>query len=511
MVPVVAGCAKIDVLLFGVLGALFVSTAGPATQPFRDAGEFVAASQALSIAHPPGYALYTLAGRIWDAVLPWGASAYRLNVLSAFLMVFAAVGLRGALRAWDVPSLLAAGVAALAILSRPSWITATVSEPYALMTALSAAALWAGAAGRAAPAWLLTGLAICVHPMVIALIPVIVVITLKNNAPRNPQRQALLLAFLLLGLAPCLVLPIRAKADPALNWGRTETLTGLVQHLTRAEYRGLLLTETRPVPPRENSLGVLRRFAREFASDLTPPVAAAAVAGVALAVRWFPRPGWGLAVGFLLAGPGYALAAALPDDPLSQATLLPGRILPLLFALLASGLALSRLQARVLPVMVGGALASLLIYNHAPQMNRRWNFAAHDWAASLLRGVERDGIALLAGDRNLFPVWAAQAGGARRDVDIVSPLLSRDWEVERLARRRLLPQQSTVVTAMQDLVDRARDRRPVFVKHTVGALTRLDGAVSPTLAQLRQRTAVRLPRPAAQDPYDRQIAEAMRW
>ena len=127
-----------NVLLFVFLGALFVSTAGPVAQPFRDAGELFAVSQTLGIAHPPGYALYTLAGNTWSALLLWGTPAYKLNVFSAFLMVFAALGLRGALRAWGVPSLPSASVAALATFSRPSWTAATVSEPYALMAALAA-------------------------------------------------------------------------------------------------------------------------------------------------------------------------------------------------------------------------------------------------------------------------------------------------------------------------------------------------------------------------------------
>ncbi|HEX8834945.1 MAG TPA: DUF2723 domain-containing protein, partial [Abditibacteriaceae bacterium] len=48
-----------------------------------DSGELIAASYRLGIAHPTGYALYCLLGRLFAALFPFGEVAFRYNLFSA--------------------------------------------------------------------------------------------------------------------------------------------------------------------------------------------------------------------------------------------------------------------------------------------------------------------------------------------------------------------------------------------------------------------------------------------
>ena len=48
-----------------------------------DSGELISAAYTLGIAHPPGYPLYCLLGKLFT-FLPFGNIAYRVNLLSAF-------------------------------------------------------------------------------------------------------------------------------------------------------------------------------------------------------------------------------------------------------------------------------------------------------------------------------------------------------------------------------------------------------------------------------------------
>ena len=57
---------------------------------FVDSGELSAVAAGLGIAHPPGYPLFTLLGRLFT-LLPFGTVAFRVGLLSAFTTALAAL------------------------------------------------------------------------------------------------------------------------------------------------------------------------------------------------------------------------------------------------------------------------------------------------------------------------------------------------------------------------------------------------------------------------------------
>ena len=69
---------------------------------FVDSGELAAVCHTLGIAHPPGYPLYTMLGRL-GTLLPFGTMLTRMHLLSA------------------LPSAAACGFAALAIRETSQW------------------------------------------------------------------------------------------------------------------------------------------------------------------------------------------------------------------------------------------------------------------------------------------------------------------------------------------------------------------------------------------------------
>ena len=71
------------IVFFLVSFAIYLYTLFPSIAPYRDAGEMVTVVQTLGVAHPPGYPLYVLLGRVFVSVMPFGDAAYRLNVFSS--------------------------------------------------------------------------------------------------------------------------------------------------------------------------------------------------------------------------------------------------------------------------------------------------------------------------------------------------------------------------------------------------------------------------------------------
>ena len=49
-----------------------------------DSGELVSAAYTLGIAHPPGYPLWCMLGKLFTIIVPYGSIAWRVGFMSAF-------------------------------------------------------------------------------------------------------------------------------------------------------------------------------------------------------------------------------------------------------------------------------------------------------------------------------------------------------------------------------------------------------------------------------------------
>jgi len=131
----------VDSIIF-VLGlSLYVHTLAPTVLP-SNSGEFQFVADVLGIAHPPGYPLYTMLGKLFT-LLPFGDVAYRVNLMSAF---FAALTLalvsRTVRRVTD--STLGGVVGALALgTSTTFWAQATTANTRSLTAFFAALMLFA--------------------------------------------------------------------------------------------------------------------------------------------------------------------------------------------------------------------------------------------------------------------------------------------------------------------------------------------------------------------------------
>ena len=113
----------------------------PAVVGRADTFEFQVVIPQLGIAHPTGYPLYILLGRLF-AALPFGSMAWRINLASAVFATLAATLLYlASRRLWKEP--LAAILGAVLFGMTPTlWSQAVQAEVYALNALFVAAALW---------------------------------------------------------------------------------------------------------------------------------------------------------------------------------------------------------------------------------------------------------------------------------------------------------------------------------------------------------------------------------
>ncbi len=203
-----------------------------------DAGEFIAASVNLGIAHPPGQPLAALLGRLF-AMLPLGPLGLRVALASAALAACAAAALfcaihttvaaMGERRRWvSIP--LSVGATWYVAGAYSWWFQAVRPEVYALQAALICLAVERTVALEAAwptrdarplvTAGLALGLSLANHHFLAVLaLPALLPVTARVLRSRGPKPIVQACAAGLLGLALYLYLPVRTTADPLPNLG----------------------------------------------------------------------------------------------------------------------------------------------------------------------------------------------------------------------------------------------------------------------------------------------------
>lgn len=250
------GCAFIFVVNFIV----YFSTLAPAVG-FIDSGELAVVCQTLGIAHPTGYPLYTLLGRLF-CLLPFGDIIFRVSLMSLlytclvnvllFLIIlktindFPEVGRKG-----KVSSFWAALVVALIFSFTPTlWSQATSNEVYSLNVLfygiiILLTLVWRDVKEKSAGdriLYLLTfvfALSFGNHMSAVLLLPALLFVLISTCGKRifDPGRLFLILAFFLLGLTVYLFLPLRSAQNPVMDWGNPETWSNFKRHVTGWQYQ----------------------------------------------------------------------------------------------------------------------------------------------------------------------------------------------------------------------------------------------------------------------------------
>ena len=224
--------SHLDALLAALiaLGAFLLDlrTLAPSILP-GDPGEFQFAAPLLGVAHPTGYPLYLLLGKLFTILCPAGDLAFRMNALSAVLSAAALAAVYLLARQLDLHPLPSAVAALSLAFSRTFWSQALEAEVYALNSLLVATMLLClvRAAGRDLPdasrrAWLvgsalLAGLASAHHRTIILLAPAAIVFVWLHRdrlAGIAARRWWPLVAALVAPLVLYLYVPLRAPTTP---------------------------------------------------------------------------------------------------------------------------------------------------------------------------------------------------------------------------------------------------------------------------------------------------------
>jgi hypothetical protein len=218
---------------------------------FGDPSEYQFIPAILGIAHPPGYAFYTLLAKLWQILVPLGTISRRTNLLAAaagawtvtavFLTVRSWRPRRPSAGTWPLAWLLPPLFAALSLAAAPDlWQHATHSNAHIVSAALVATHLWllvrwwrTGRDGWLYAFGLTLGLAATHHPITMMGVPAygLFIVIVQPRIFRQWRTLLALAGCALLGLAPLLYYPLRS---PSVPFGPTDmnTWDGFTRHAT---------------------------------------------------------------------------------------------------------------------------------------------------------------------------------------------------------------------------------------------------------------------------------------
>jgi hypothetical protein len=238
------GNRLLAILIFIVVFSLYAVTAAPGTL-FGDPSEYQFIPYILGIAHPPGYAFYTLLAKLWQTLVPVGTIAFRTNCLAAAVGAWAVTAIylvvRDLIPAHRPTSCAVFAALSLAVAS-DFWQHAIHSNAHIVSAALAITHLWLlirwWRTGR--DCWLgafaiTLGWATAHHPITLMGIPAysLFVLAVRPRILRQWRTLVVLFACLLLGLAPFLYYPLRSPNVP-FGFGPTDmhTWEGFWRHTT---------------------------------------------------------------------------------------------------------------------------------------------------------------------------------------------------------------------------------------------------------------------------------------
>jgi tetratricopeptide (TPR) repeat protein len=211
-----------------------------------DAGEFSLDFATLGIAHPPGYPLFTLCGRVFVMLTAFLKPALSANIF-AVIMTAATLPVLYILvknkNGKDEQGTFAWYAALLTLLwgfSPLFWSETVAVEVYG-MNVLLIAILLALTFSQYPWRWFLVayigGMALAHHPTALTVIPVIIYEFFRTPDKSHKGLYSHYLALFLLGLSVYLYLAARASVEPIADWGHPTTLALLFNHMTAAQYQ----------------------------------------------------------------------------------------------------------------------------------------------------------------------------------------------------------------------------------------------------------------------------------
>lgn len=399
--------------------AVYLSTLSPTVQ-FIDSGELAVVCAELGIAHPTGYPLYTILGRIFT-LLPLKDVIFRVNLMSLLFVCLGTLIVFFVILKVVEPSFQeekrketqtyycrawAAFLACLIFSFTPTlWSQATSNEVYSLNVLFFSLIIilllfWHSSAGKLKGERIyfivvfLYGLSFGNHMSTILLLPALILFVIATQGWSFFDSRKTVLSFLIfmLGLSIYIYLPVRSSQNPLLDWGNPETWSAFKRHATGWQYQVWMFSES--IDQLSVHLeGFIKLFFHQFPFYLLPLT----LLGIWELLSKHRKILYFLMILFLT-NVFYGINYDIPDiDPYFLSSFLVNSILVGAGLYFLFGI-IQRLRVKK-AISYGISLCFILLpfiilNKNYHEADRSENHFAHDFASNLMRSVKKDAVML---------------------------------------------------------------------------------------------------------------------
>ncbi len=478
-------------LLFTVSFGFYCATLAPTItweHDGVDSGDLVTAAYVLGIAHPPGYPVYVLLGKLFT-FLPVGDVAYRVNLMSA---LFAAISVAVLYLTLLLPepetsdlceSIIIAATSALVLaFSHTFWSQALIAEVYGLNAFFVAVTVYLVAlfsyTSNDKVLWVLfltLGVSLGNHLSISLFLPGVLFVVFRKGCPRLTTWLGMA-GFFLLGLSVYVYLPLRAAHSPPINWGDPQTWSRFWWTVSAASYRGYAFALPLVYLP-----GRVAAWVHMLLQQFTWPGLALGLVGI-----WnlWERKRDYLVFSLICFG-GTLVYALTYDTSDSYVYLIPSY---LLFAMwigrgawfllgqtfypwLRKQWGLAHRRPRVLSLVTLSLLLlpMFLAYSNYPLLDLSNDRAAYDYAAQVFADTPSEALVIADTDAHIFSLWYYRyVVTTELDATILAKgLIQYEWYRENLSRHHpqivIPPGDEDAYDLLFALIDANLAYRPVYL------------------------------------------------
>jgi len=434
------------ILLFLSSFAIYLYTLFPSVAIYRDAGEMASVTFTLGIAHPPGYPLYVILGKLFSLLIPFGNIAYRINIMSAFFGALTCGIFYLAVKDLNNKSNIEKNtdfiffIAALSLaFSKTLWSVSTVAEMYTINTFFIILLIYLLINTKyLLHIIFLFGLSMGNRIDIVLISPGILYYVLINKYKIFTVKSLVhILIIFTVGFSIYFYLPVRSKTSPHLNWNKPDNFQTLLETITRKTHgKTLDLISSRykisDVFGSEMNIYLKRTF-RLFSVFGIPVIILGLFGLYKKNIKFLNTT----LIIYLLSGPIFIAIAKMPPNPHALAIMEPHYLISDLILALWFGTGLFFLSQKFKKYSIIVLIIPVLIFlSNFSKQNMRFNFNAYDFARNVFRSLPKNSIIISREDVQVFSEWYLQFVEKRRDdITVIAKGLSRStWYQESLKK-----------------------------------------------------------------------------
>jgi len=457
---------------------------------YADSAELITAASNLDAAHPPGYPLYILLGKLFTLILS-GPIAYRVNLLSCFLGALTVFFVYKIFRKVGFASLSAFIASQVIAYSYSFWLYSITAEVYALNNLFAVVIIYLSVCwgeksrlddNKAADRLLyllafICGLAFSNHSSIILLAPGLLYLIWSIDRAVLFRKIAKLLGFFVLGLCPFFLVFLFATGPHYPLFGNLPTLGRFVAYITRKDYGGFFSAGPAYNPVASGILGLISYYFKLLFSRYT--FLAPVIGGYFVFASILRKQVVFIALSIIflttaLFFPLFALRGASAADFHSQGVIERFALLGFIMLGLVFLFGLHWLitdfkpkKANLIFSLFGLPLALFLLFSNFPNVNKKDYQLAKNYALNILGQVEPNSLIFTTDDMSLFSLfYFINAEKLKPDIVLINAnfLDSVDYQKELLITWPNLYKTTSPYSydVARDIIISNQGKRPVY-------------------------------------------------